>query len=149
MTLLYNCMLFAPWIPTISSFENECLARTYLILTLVCELQGCCTLWAKVRFSLLLELLAPLNVKCLSTQESQKASLFHLGVLKLAPELAKQAQMKWELFSSGAVAFVFAGEFVHALNVSQFKRHFFFLHTTYNYYESPMEKPIPCHCIRY
>ena len=48
-----------------------------------------------------------------------ESNLSHIGVLKLAPELAKQAYMKWELFSSGAVAIVFAWEFFTALNVNQ------------------------------
>ena len=42
---------------------------------------------SKRRFSLLLEPLARLNVM-------SESSLSHIGVLKLAPELAKQAYMK-------------------------------------------------------
>lgn len=67
----------------------------YLILILLSELQGDRTSW-EVLFS---ELVTQLNVM-------SQASLFHIGVLKLLPELAKKAHLKWELFSSGAVAFV-------------------------------------------
>lgn len=69
----------------------------YLILILLYELQEDCTSW--VKGGLFSELITQLHVM-------SQASLFHTGVLKLLPELAKKAHLKWELFSTGAVAIV-------------------------------------------
>lgn len=70
-TLLCNCTLFVQWIPTISSFENECLASTCLILPLLSELQEGCASWAKGGFL------------CFPSSEipCHWASSLHIGVL--------------------------------------------------------------------
>lgn len=83
LTLLHSCILFVQWIsPYIIIWKQvPCLDMFDSYFTL--QIAGSLRSVGKRRFLLLSELLAQLNV-------TSSASLFHIGVLKLVPELAER-----------------------------------------------------------
>lgn len=137
LTLLCNRTLFVQWLPTISSFENECLANTYLILPFLSELQEGCAWWAKGGFL------------CFPSSEipCHWASLFHTGVLMLTTKLAKG--LFWcEGFAPGEPWLLYLRALT-ASNISQFWKAFLLLPIKYKNYEVTMENRYLVHCIRY
>lgn len=131
--LLCNCTLFVQWSSTISSFENECLASTSLILPFFCRkavLHG----QREVFF-------------CFPSSEipCHWANSLHIGVLMLATELAKG--LIWhEGFAPGEPWLSHLRGLIPS-NVSQFWKAFLLLHIKYENYE--LTKENLAHCIRY
>lgn len=127
LTLLCNCTLFVQWIPTISSFENECLASTCLILPLLSELQEGCASWAKAGFL------------CFPSSEipCHWASSLDIGVLKLATELARG--LIWHEGFALVEPWLLHLKALTASNVNQFWKAFLVHQRKYKNYELTME----------